>query len=460
MQISEDLKFVAKNGYDLLASAQREEMEDYCRRYRTFIDRAKTEREAVTQTVALAQAQGFRPYLPGEALKPGDRIYRVNREKSVIFAVMGERPLQEGCRIAVAHGDSPRLDVKPNPLCETEAVALLKTHYYGGIKKYQWTTVPLALHGVLCLKDGTVKQVCIGEDLSDPVFCVSDLLPHLSNDQMKKTLAEGIAGENLQVLFGSEPLCSSEEKERVKLALLLMLQERFGITETDFLSAELTLVPAAGCREVGLDRSLLGAYGHDDRICAYGEFEPLLNLERPAYTAVCMIADKEEIGSVGVSGMQSRFFDYFMEDLCESQGTSLRRCLENSLCLSADVCNAFDPLYPEVSDLQNSARLNHGVAVCKYTGRAGKSVSSDASGEVVARFRRIFDEAGVLWQLAELGKVDQGGGGTVAGYMANRGIDTLDVGVALLSMHAPMEIAAKLDCYMMRRAADAFYQSK
>ncbi len=308
------------------------------------------------------------------------------------------------------------------------------------------------------MKDGRVRVVRLGEDPGDPVFCLTDLLPHLAGEQMGKTLREGIKGENMKVLFGSVPLPDSEDKERVKLALLALLHERFDITETDFLSAELCLVPAWNSREVGLDRSLLGAYGHDDRVCAYAEFEPLLDLDMPEYTAVCLIADKEETGSVGVSGMQSRFFDCFMEDLCEIAGCPLRRCPSASLCLSADVVNGLDPLYADVSDPQNSARLNHGVAIAKYTGRAGKGGCSDASGEVVARFRRIFEDNGVLWQLTELGKVDQGGGGTVAGYMANRNIDTLDVGVALLSMHAPMEIAAKLDCYMLRKAVAAFYR--
>lgn len=454
----QELKYESKNGYDVLDREDMVGMEAYAARYRLFIDQAKTEREAVAETVRLAEEHGFVPFKPGMLLKAGDKIYQSNRGKSVVFAVIGTRSLSDGCRIAVAHGDSPRLDVKPSPLCEAEGLGLLKTHYYGGVKKYQWTAIPLALHGVLCMTDGSVRAVRLGEDPADPVFCLTDLLPHLSGEQMEKTMREGIKGENMKVLFGSVPLPDCQDKERVKLALLTLLHERFDITETDFLSAELCLIPAWNSREVGLDRSLLGAYGHDDRVCAYAEFEPLLDLDMPEYTAVCLIADKEEIGSVGVSGMQSRFFDYFMEDLCEIVGCPLRRCLSASLCLSADVVNGLDPLYADVSDPQNSARLNHGVAMAKYTGRAGKGGCSDASGEVVARFRRIFEDSGVLWQLAELGKVDQGGGGTVAGYMANRNIDTLDVGVALLSMHAPMEIVAKLDCYMLRKAVAAFYR--
>lgn len=454
-----ELKYEPKNGYDGLNREEQVRMEAYAVRYRQFIDRAKTEREAVTETIRLAREHGFAPFLPGMDLKPGDKIYQNNRGKSVAFAVIGRGDLSNGCRIAVAHGDSPRLDVKPSPLCECEGLGLLKTHYYGGIKKYQWTAVPLALHGVLCMKDGGVRTISLGEGAEDPVFCLTDLLPHLSGDQMKKTMDEGIKGENMKVLFGSRPLPDQEQKERVKLALLELLHERFDMEEADFLSAELTLVPAWNCREVGLDRSLLGSYGHDDRVCAYAEFEPLLDMGTPEHTAVCLIADKEEIGSIGVSGMQSRFFDYFVEDLCETAGCPVRRCLSASLCMSADVVNALDPLYADVSDSQNCARLNHGVALAKYTGRAGKGGCSDASGEVVARFRRIFDESGVLWQLTELGKVDQGGGGTVSGYMANRNIDTLDVGIGLLAMHAPMEIASKLDCYMLYKAASAFYRS-
>ena len=456
MEQSDDLLRQRRNGYDGLSEQEREEMEAYCSRYCRFLNQAKTEREAVAQAIALAEDHGFHSY-PGQAAPaPGDKLYRSNRGKGLILAVMGRRPLSEGCRIVVAHGDSPRLDLKPSPLCETEELAFLKTHYYGGVKKYQWTAVPLALHGVFCLKDGTTRQVCIGEDPDDPVFCVTDLLPHLANKQMEQKLSEAISGENLQILFGSEPVGDPEAKDRIKRPLLELLHRRYGVGEEDFLSAELSLVPAMECREVGLDRSLLGAYGHDDRVCAYAGLEALWEMEQPEHTVICMLADKEEIGSVGVSGMQSRFFDFFLEDLCGGDGGVYRRCLSASLCLSADVCNAFDPLYADVSDPHNSARLNHGVAVCKYTGSRGKSGASDASAETVARFRAIFDGAGVAWQLAELGKVDQGGGGTVAGYMANRNIDTLDTGVALLSMHAPMEIAAKLDCYMLKKALTAF----
>ena len=454
--MEDKLLYAPKNGFDRISDAERAEMTAYCRRYMDFMDAAKTEREAAAETIRIAEANGFRAFTPGMALRPGDRVYGNNRGKSVIFAVIGAKPLAEGCRITAAHTDSPRLDLKPNPLCEDSEIAFFKTHYYGGIKKYQWTTVPLALHGVITLQDGTVHTVTVGEDENDPVFCVTDLLIHLAADQMKKTMAEGVTGENLKVLLASQPI-AGEGSERVKRAVLQLLHEKYGIVEEDLLSAELTMVPAGRARDVGLDRSMIAAYGHDDRVCAYAEFEPLLQLGTPAYTAVCILADKEEIGSVGVSGMQSRYFENFMADLCDTQDTKLRHCLAASVCLSADVSNAYDPLYAETCDKQNNSRLNYGIALCKYTGARGKSGASDASSELFARIRRIFNEADVYWQIAELGKVDQGGGGTVAAYMANRNIDTLDAGVPVLSMHAPMEIVSKLDAYMTMKAMRAFY---
>ena len=446
-----------KNGYDRLPAQERPEMERYCKAYMKFMDEAKTEREAVAATISMAEDAGFVPFELGMELKSGDRIYANNRNKSVIFAVIGSRNLDDGARIVASHIDSPRLDIKPNPLYEDGELAYLKTHYYGGIKKYQWTTIPLSLHGVVAKKDGSVVTVRIGDEDCDPCFCVTDLLVHLSADQMKKTLAEGITGENLNILFGSEPLADDDGANRVKLAVMALLYERYGITEEDFLSAELTMVPAGKCRELGLDRSMLAAYGHDDRVCAYASFAPLLELQTPEHTAVCVLADKEEIGSEGVSGMQSLFFETFMEDLCSLQGASLRRCFEKSFCLSCDVSNGFDPIYAETCDARNNSRLNYGIALCKYTGSRGKSGASDASAEVMGRIRRLFDDNGVIWQTAELGKVDQGGGGTVAVYMAKRNIDTLDAGVPVLSMHAPMEVVSKLDCYMTMKGMRAVY---
>jgi len=455
-ELRESLLASPKNGYTDLTPEQRAEMEAYCKRYSAFMDDCKTEREATAWAVAIAEKNGFKAMVPGMALKPGDKVYRNNRDKSIMLAVIGSESLNKGANICAAHMDSPRLDVKPNPLYEDAEIAYFKTHYYGGIKKYQWPTVPMALHGVVCRKDGSQVTITIGEDDNDPVLMVSDLLIHLAADQMKKTLAEGIAGEQLNVILGSEPL-EGEGSDLVKLHIMKLLNEKYGIVEADFHSAELTIVPAGKCREVGLDRSLLGAYGHDDRVCVYAELEPLLEMGTPTHTAVCIFADKEEIGSVGVSGMQSQVFDTFMQDLCDATGASLNRCYENSFCLSADVSNAFDPNFPEVSDRRNNSQLNYGVAICKYTGSRGKGGASDASAEAMFHVRNTLDNAGVRWQLATLGKVDQGGGGTVAAYMANRNIVTVDAGVPVLCMHAPMEIVSKLDCYMTMLACKAIY---
>ena len=451
-----NLLFAPKNGYSSLSAEQKAEMEAYCKRYAAFMDACKTEREATAWTMEVAMRNGFRPITAGMTVNPGDKVFYNNRGKSIILAVIGSESLDHGANICAAHVDSPRMDVKPNPLYEDSEIAYFKTHYYGGIKKYQWTAVPLAIHGVVYRKDGNVVTVTIGEDESDPVFYVSDLLIHLSADQLQKTAAKVIEGEQLNVILGSEPL-TGEDSDAVKLHVMQLLHEKYGIIEEDFLSAELTIVPAGKCREVGLDRSLLGAYGHDDRVCAYAEIEPLLTMGIPRHTAVCILADKEEIGSVGVTGMQSHAFEYFMEILCDAQNVKLRDCFAHSFCLSADVSNAFDPNFPEVSDRRNNSRLNYGVAICKYTGSRGKGGASDASAEAMGHVRTALDNAGVLWQIATLGKVDQGGGGTVAAYMANRNIVTVDAGVPVLSMHAPIELVSKLDCYMTMLACKAIY---
>ncbi len=445
-----------KNGYTKLTGEQRKEMEAYCKRYMAFIDACKTEREATAWAVAACQAHGFREAKPGMTFAPGDKVYYNNRDKSILMAVIGSESLSWGANICAAHVDSPRMDLKPNPLYEDSEIAYFKTHYYGGIKKYQWTAVPLAIHGVVYRKDNTVITVTIGEDEGDPVFYVTDLLIHLSGDQMQKTAAKAIEGEQLNVLLGTEPL-QGEGSDLVKLHIMKLLNEKYGIIEEDFQSAELTVVPAGKCREVGLDRSLLGAYGHDDRVCAFAEIEPLLTMGTPTHTAVCILADKEEIGSVGVSGMMSHAFEHFMGILCDSQGVKLEDCFAHSFCLSADVSNAFDPNFAETCDRRNNSFLNYGVALCKYTGSRGKGGASDASAEVMGHIRTTLDNAGVIWQMATLGKVDQGGGGTVAAYMANRNIDTVDAGVPVLSMHAPMELVSKLDCYMTMLACQAVY---
>ena len=455
-ELREQLLAAPKNGYTRVTGAQRAEMETYCKAYMAFMDECKTEREATAWTIREAEKRGFKALKPGMEAKPGDKFYMNNRDKSIMLAVVGSESLAAGSNICAAHVDSPRMDVKPNPLYEDSEIAYFKTHYYGGIKKYQWTAVPLALHGVVYRKDGSVVTVTVGEDENDPILMVSDLLIHLSADQMKKTLAEGIAGEQLNVILGTEPI-EGEGSDLVKLNIMKWLNEKYGLIEEDFLSAELVIVPAGKCREVGFDRSLISAYGHDDRVCAYAELEALFTIDAPTKTAVCILADKEEIGSVGISGMQSHYFEHFMGGLCDAQGVKLEDCFANSFCLSADVSNAYDPNFAEVSDGRNNSRLNYGVSICKYTGSRGKGGASDASAEAMGHIRTTFEKAGVIWQIATLGKVDQGGGGTVACFMANRNIVTVDAGVPVLSMHAPLELVSKLDCWETLLACKAIY---
>ena len=455
-ELRESLLAAPKNGYARLSAEDRVEMENYCKRYMAFMDVAKTEREATTWAIAEAEKNGFVPFVPGMDAKPGDKIYYDCRGKAIALAVIGTESLAQGANICAAHVDSPRMDLKPNPLYEDSEIAYFKTNYYGGIKKYQWVTVPLALHGVVYRKDGTVITVTIGEDDNDPVLMVSDLLIHLSADQLQKPAAKVITAEQLNVILGTEPI-EGEGGDLVKLNVMKFLNEKYGLIEEDFLSAELTIVPAGRCREVGFDRSLISAYGHDDRVCAYAELESLFNIPTPTKTAVCILADKEEIGSVGISGMQSQYFEHFMGGLCDAQGVNLFDCFANSFCLSADVSNAYDPNFAETCDRRNNSMLNYGVSICKYTGRGGKGGASDASAEAMGHIRTTFENAGVIWQIATLGKVDQGGGGTVAAYMANRNIVTVDAGVPVLAMHAPMEVVSKLDCYETMLACKAIY---
>jgi len=457
-ELKKQLLMDKKNGYDRLAEGDRGAMNAYCEDYKAFLDAGKTERECVSEAVRQAEARGFKPYQRGMALQAGDKVYLNNRGKMLLLAVIGKNGMAQGAQITAAHIDSPRLDLKPSPLYEDAELAYLKTHYYGGIRKYQWVTIPLELHGVVAMKDGSVKTVAIGEG-DEPKLVVNDLLPHLGKEQGQKALNEGIAGEQLNLLIASEPLQGEgEEKERVKLAAMKLLYDKYGFTEDDFISAELEAVPAAKATDIGLDRSMIGAYGHDDRVCGYAALRALFDLpQTPEKTAVCVLADKEEIGSVGVSGMQTEAFDTFMADLCGD--VPVRACLEKSFCLSTDVTAAFDPNFADVYEKRNAAMLNYGVGLCKYTGSRGKSGASDASAELVAYARRIFDDSGVIWQMAELGKVDAGGGGTVAAYMANRNIDTLDAGVPVLAMHAPFEVVAKLDCFMTYKAMMAVYMN-
>ncbi|MBQ3211397.1 MAG: aminopeptidase [Oscillospiraceae bacterium] len=458
-ELRNELFYQQKNGYDLIGTEERIAVEDYSAAYMSYLDASRTEREAVTNAIALAKEQGFVEYVPGMELKAGTKVYRNNRGKALILAVIGEKSLSEGAVIAGAHVDAPRIDLKQVTMYESDEMCYFKTHYYGGIKKYQWVTIPLELHGVVALRNGELVEVSIGRRAGEPKFVITDLLPHLAKDQMTKTMAEGITGEGLNILIGSVPY-ADDGKDRVKLAIMSILNDSYGITEEDFLSAELTAVPAFDVCEVGLDRSLIGGYAHDDRVCAYAELKAIFDVENPAKTCVCILADKEETGSDGVTGMQSAAFDCFMEDLCDQQGVKLRHCYANSFCISADVCNAYDPLYPEVSEKRSDSKINYGMGICKFTGARGKSGTSDASAEVVAYLRKLFGENNVVWQMAELGKVDQGGGGTIAKFMANRNIDTIDAGVPVLSMHAPFEVVSKFDCYMTYKGVLAAYSAK
>lgn len=463
--MSEEMKTLRKqllrdsrSGYDVLEEAQLRRMEDYCADYKAFLGN-KTERLSARAAIAAAEAHGFVEYRRGMALEAGDKVYTCNRGKGLMLAVMGRESMAEGVQIAAAHIDSPRLDLKPNPLYEDSELAYFKTHYYGGIRKYQWVTIPLQLQGVVVKKDGTAVEVCIGEK-GEPQLVITDLLPHLGGEQGKKPLSEAIPAETLNILLGSRPIGDEDDSDRVKLHVMKRLYDKYGITEADFASAELEAVPAADAVDIGIDGSMIGSYGHDDRVCGYAALRALLELDAPAKTAVCVLADKEEIGSMGVTGMQSAVFETFLSDLCDSQNVPLKVCFENSFCLSADVTAAYDPNFADVFDKKNAAFLNHGVGLCKYTGARGKSGSSDAGAETVAYVRSLLDGAGVRWQICELGKVDAGGGGTVAQYMANRNIATLDAGVPVLSMHAPFEVVAKLDCYEMYRACKAIYEAR
>ncbi|MDR1330284.1 MAG: aminopeptidase [Oscillospiraceae bacterium] len=458
-----ELIYKNKNVFDAPGEGELEKAQSYAEGYKSFLDASKTEREAVREAIRLAEEHGFVPITDaarhdGAArFAPGAKIYKPIGGKALFLAVIGKLPPREGVNIAGAHVDSPRLDLKQLPLYEDGEMAFFKTHYYGGIKKYQWVTLPLALHGVVAKTDGSVVDISIGEQEDEPVFFVSDLLPHLGREQNKKTLGEAFTGEQLNILIGTKPAGGEKDTDRFKTAVLELLSAKYGIAEEDFLSAELEAVPAGRARDAGFDKSLILAYGHDDRSCAYAALKAMFDLDgAPEKTAVCVLADKEEIGSEGVTGSKSQIFESFIAELTGGVDFTLK-CFENSFCVSADVCNAFDPNFPDVSEKNNAARLNHGMGVMKFTGSGGKSGSSDASAETVARLRKLFAENGVAWQMTELGKVDQGGGGTIAKYMANRGIETIDAGVPVISMHAPWEAAAKLDCYMTYKGIAAIY---
>lgn len=456
-QLREELTYKPQNGFAAMSEEEIKRADEFCEDYKSFLNAAKTEREAVVEAVKLAEIAGFVPFEKGKVYASGQKVYRVNRGKAIILAVIGSRPVSEGVRLAIAHIDSPRLDLKPNPLYEADELALFKTHYYGGIKKYQWTTIPLSMHGVIFLKNGEKIEVSIGEDDNDPQFCITDVLPHLGTEQAKKPLGTAIPAENLNILIGSRPIGDDKGSDLVKLNVLKILHEKYGVVESDFLSSEIEFVPAAKARDLGFDRSMIGAYGHDDRVCAYPALMAALTCNAPEHTAVTILTDKEETGSDGNTGLNSAYTKYFIYDLAEMQGFNGRDVLSASQCLSADVNAAFDPNYADVYEKRNSCYLNKGVCITKYTGSRGKGGTSDASAEYMSRIRTLLDRKNVLWQIGELGKVDAGGGGTVAKYISNLDVETVDLGVPVLSMHAPWEIVAKLDVYMAYRAFYEFF---
>ena len=462
-QWKEKLFYRPKNGYDQIDAEQTGEIFAYAEGYKRFLDAARTEREAVKEAIRMAEDAGFVPYTFGMELQPGSKVYVNNRGKALMLAVLGEQTLDHGCVIAGAHVDSPRLDLKQTPMYEDSELAYFKTHYYGGIKKYQWVAIPLELHGTIALKDGSTIDVAIGREPDEPQFVITDLLPHLGKDQLRKTMEEGITGEALNIVIGSMPY-AGEGVDRVKLAVLSLLHDEYGITEEDFLSAELAAVPAFPARDIGFDRSMIGAYGHDDRVCAYAALQALFDLkETPERTAVCVLADKEEIGSVGATGMESLFFENTIAELMELAGEGgqlkLRRALGACKMLSSDVSAALDPCYASVFEPKNAAYMGRGLVFNKYTGARGKSGSNDARAEYVAYVRRVMDDAEVSFQTAELGKVDAGGGGTIAYIMSLYGMEVIDSGVPVLSMHAPWEVTSKADVYEAKKAYVAFLKN-
>lgn len=452
-QLTWEFPHIAKEAPD-----QTKEAAEYCEGYKVFLNKAKTEREFVAEAVRILSENGYQEYEIGKKYETGDKVYFINRKKALIMTTFGCRPLEEGIRLNIAHIDSPRLDLKPNPLYEKTDLAFLKTHYYGGIRKYQWATIPLAMHGVVITKDGTAVNICIGEDEGDPVFCVTDLLPHLAAEQNERKLKDGIKGEELNVLVGSIPYAGEEIKEPVKLLVLKLLNEKYGMTEKDFTRAEIEMVPAVKATDVGLDRSLVGAYGQDDKVCAYTAMTAEMATEKPEYTTVTVLADKEEIGSVGNTGLDSDFSLHYIEYLADAAGADVKTVLRNSICLSSDVNAAYDPTFASVYEEKNSCYVNKGCVLTKYTGARGKSGSNDASAETMAKVIDIMDREGVYWQIGELGAVDVGGGGTVACYVAKMDVDVVDLGVPILAMHAPFELASKLDIYNTYKAFKAFYK--
>ena len=461
-ELKEKLFNKKDNGWESLDSNQKEEVFDLSKKYMDFLNVAKTEREFIKHARKLANENGYKDIMEFDTLKPGDKIYFVNREKSMYLAIIGEKSIEEGLHIIGSHVDSPRLDLKPNPLYEDTGLAYFKTHYYGGIKKYQWTTIPLSIHGVIVKANGEKIEVNIGEDEEDPIFTITDLLPHLAQEQMEKKLKNGVDGEDLNLLIGSIPYSSSKISEKVKLNILNILNQKYGITEADLTSSEIELVPAFKARSLGFDRSMVAAYGQDDKVCAYTSLHAMMELENVKNTAVCILSDKEEIGSMGNTGMESHMFDFFISEILNKLGVNRPNLLDKVFCfskmLSSDVDAGFDPIYASVSDKHNAGFLGKGISLNKYTGARGKSGASDANAEYVAWVRNILERNDIRYQIAELGKVDIDGGGTIAYIIANKGADVIDCGVPVLSMHAPYEVTSKYDIYSAYKTYKAFWE--
>lgn len=466
-KLMEKLAYKQQNVWEKASEEDIKAAFEYCEAYRNFLNSVKTEREFAVYAEKTAKENGFisldELMKANRKLTPGMKIYNINRKKSAVIAVIGSRPMDEGVNIIGSHLDSPRLDLKQNPLYEDTDFALLKTHYYGGIKKYQWVSIPLAIHGIIVKGDGEVVEFVIGENDDDPVFTITDLLPHLAQEQMQKKMSEAVTGEGLNLLIGSMPYNDEKVKEKVKLNLLNILNKRYGIVEEDFQTAEIEIVPANKARDVGMDKSMIGGYGQDDRVCAFPALKALFELGTPERTSICLLTDKEEIGSTGNTGAQSTLLSDFLAYLCSlagdnNSGIRLRKCLRASRMLSADVNAGVDPNYESVSEKRNASYLGKGIVLQKYTGARGKYDASDANAEFVGYVRKLFNSNSIIWQSGELGKVDQGGGGTIAQYAANLGIEVLDCGVPVLSMHSPFEITSKIDIHMMHKAYKVFYK--
>lgn len=453
--LEEKLLYEPKHGADCNHNHVQKAI-DFCEGYKSFLDEGKTEREAVVAAVTQLKKAGYKEYEMGREYAAGDKIYVINRNKAVIAATIGTQNVEKGVRLAIAHIDSPRLDLKPNPLYEADEISYFKTHYYGGIRKYQWVAIPLSMHGVVVKANGESVAICIGEETGDPVFTITDLLPHLSAEQNKRTLAQGIKGEELNIVVGSLPYADEDAKNRVKLETMRLLNEKYGFTEHDFVRAEIEFVPACKASDVGFDKSMVGAYGQDDRVCAYASLQAEIDTKQPAQTTVCVLTDKEETGSDGNTGLAADYVFHFLEELAIAQKANYRTLLANSKCLSADVNAAYDPTFPDVFEKRNTSFMNKGVVVTKYTGSRGKGGTSDASAEYMGYVTNLLDANDVVWQVGELGKVDAGGGGTIAKFVANRNVDVVDIGVPVLSMHSPFEVTGKIDVYNTYLAIQAF----